>query len=268
MKVGIASASAASTGTRVAIIALGVSGGIALGAMIDHGQEALAGGSLKRIAHAVEDPLSLFAARSPGERGQGSLYSTKNRVAGKPHERVLSEVRDRAPPPDYGDIFSPAGTASPGAPNNNLIYASAPSGTAPPTGFPHGFPFLPFPAAFDTVSPSGGSAAPGPQQTLASQSMPEVPISEFAAPAPSPGQGSTEIPAPDFSQTPLPSQTDVFPVVPEAPGRPSIVRPSAPPGIIAVPEPGTLVMMLAGLNLLAAAAWAGRRKRFAPPDGA
>src|SRR5262249_37534499 len=46
------------------------------------------------IIAALADPLSLFAARSPGERGEGALLSTK---PGGPAERVLSEVRDRDP---------------------------------------------------------------------------------------------------------------------------------------------------------------------------
>src|SRR5262245_33527474 len=48
------------------------------------------------IVATLLDPMSLFAGRSPGERGEGALLPTKLAKAG-PEERVLSEMRDRDP---------------------------------------------------------------------------------------------------------------------------------------------------------------------------
>jgi hypothetical protein len=124
------------------------------------------------IIAALEDPLALFAERSPGERGAGPLLSTK---PGGPAERVLSGVRDRdpaagAPPavapitpddiaalgngvpgdgglPGGGDApgqalgnaspffapFTPAGFGDPGDPG--IVRSPTPPGDGPP-GFP------------------------------------------------------------------------------------------------------------------------------------
>lgn len=49
--------------------------------------------SNEKIVAALKNPLSLFADRSPGERGSGPLQLTKS----GPHERVLASVRQREP---------------------------------------------------------------------------------------------------------------------------------------------------------------------------
>ncbi|HTO40097.1 MAG TPA: PEP-CTERM sorting domain-containing protein [Rhizomicrobium sp.] len=63
------------------------------GTLVDRVAPAFAETSKAVIIAALTDPLSLFAARSPGERGAGALFSTKG-----PHERVLSAVREREAP--------------------------------------------------------------------------------------------------------------------------------------------------------------------------
>ncbi|HXS07044.1 MAG TPA: PEPxxWA-CTERM sorting domain-containing protein [Rhizomicrobium sp.] len=118
------------------------------------------------IIAALADPLSLFAERSPGERGGGALLSTK---PGGPHERVLSEVRDRDPPagdpPELAitpeDLAAlpggaPGAGGAPGDPagdplGNNFFAPSIPSGGGGP-------PFLP--ASFG--APPGGPPPNGP----------------------------------------------------------------------------------------------------------
>ena len=88
------------------------------------------------------DPLSLFADRSPGERGAGPLLSTK------PEERVLSTVRDRDPG------MLPAA--------DDPVFASAlPGAGDPPVGGPAGEDPLIGPAIFSGpyypfAGPEGG----------------------------------------------------------------------------------------------------------------
>jgi hypothetical protein len=73
-------------------------------------------GSGGGLMAALKDPLSLFAERSPGERGAGALLSTK---PDKPEERVLSSEREREPPlgaasvpPDPAFSFAPDALAN------------------------------------------------------------------------------------------------------------------------------------------------------------
>jgi hypothetical protein len=68
------------------------------------------------LVAALKDPLSLFADRSPGERGAGALFNTK---PDKPEERVLSSEREREPPlgaasvpPDPAFSFAPDALAN------------------------------------------------------------------------------------------------------------------------------------------------------------
>ncbi len=81
------------------------------------------------LVAALMDPLSLFADRSPGERGAGPLLSTK------PEQRVLSTVRDRDPG------MLPAA--------DDPVFASAlPGAGDPPFGGPAGDDPLIGPATF------------------------------------------------------------------------------------------------------------------------
>jgi hypothetical protein len=100
------------------------------------------------IIAALADPLSLFAARSPGERGAGALLSTKPGLG--PAERVLSEVRDRDPAagdaPPAADPLTPADVAAlsdgiPGA--GGLPGGTGGAGGAPAFASPFFAPFAP-----------------------------------------------------------------------------------------------------------------------------
>lgn len=95
---------------------------------------------------ALADPLSLFAERSPGGRGAGPLLSTK-----PPHERVLSEVRDRDPDPGI-------------APGIDPVFGLAPDGLAPGGGAPGGDPggAPPVDGGLPGGDPFGGAPSSGP----------------------------------------------------------------------------------------------------------
>jgi hypothetical protein len=110
---------------------------------------------------ALGDPLSYIADRSPGERGAGTLLSTKPNFG--PQERVLSTERDRNPPagvpsemtnPVFGTLPAGPGTenALPGAiavPGDGGAGDSGDTGFFPGGGFPsvpNATQFLPFAA--------------------------------------------------------------------------------------------------------------------------
>jgi PEP-CTERM motif len=119
----------------------------------------------------LADPSSLFAERSPGERGAGALLSTK--PAFGPHERVLASERERDPgagasPPADDPVFGvspntlPAGGGDPGA-------GAAPGDPDGGDGSPFGAPaggnfggpqFLPRGLAA-TAPPGGGGGVGG-----------------------------------------------------------------------------------------------------------
>jgi hypothetical protein len=103
------------------------------------------------IVATLLDPMSLFAGRSPGERGEGALLPTKLAKAG-PEERVLSEVRDRDP-----------GIGDPPAEPGFLPDAALPGSRAAdaPPGGPAGEPFAPFGTPFGNPGDPGPSFIPG-----------------------------------------------------------------------------------------------------------
>ena len=116
-------------------------------AVVERGHPAISKIRQAGIIAALADPLSLFAERSPGERGGGALLSTK---PGGPHERVLSEVRDRDPPagdPDPNFAVAPEDLAA-------LTGGAPGAGGAPgdPAGDPLGDRF------FAPSGPGGGPA--------------------------------------------------------------------------------------------------------------
>ncbi|HEY4275476.1 MAG TPA: PEPxxWA-CTERM sorting domain-containing protein [Rhizomicrobium sp.] len=121
----------------------------------------VAGGGLTA---ALKDPLSLFADRSPGERGSGALLSTK---PGKPEERVLSSERDRAPPLGADSVpGDPAFSLAPDALANALpqpeerVLSNELDGPAIPLG--NAFdPDISPGRAFNAVPPGGGVGGPG-----------------------------------------------------------------------------------------------------------
>lgn len=123
------------------------------------------------IAAAIADPLSVFAARSPGGRAPGALTQTKpSRSAGAerpvklaevfPSERVLSNVRTRQPdefaPADLpdalfvGPVAGPAGGAVPGI---DAITPIVPTGNG-------GIPIF-TPGGIGPVVPGGGGGGGG-----------------------------------------------------------------------------------------------------------
>jgi len=109
---------------------------------VGQGREAISKVSKEKILAALQDPLSLFTDRSPGERRVGALFSTKT----GPHERVLSTVRDRPAPPILEslpppiDQFTGPPTSGPPFSNTPFMYPGPPPGPPPPGGPPPGGP--------------------------------------------------------------------------------------------------------------------------------
>jgi hypothetical protein len=98
--------------------------GVFFVAVAERGHPAISKGSAAALVAALKDPLSLFADRSPGERGTGALLSTKPMKTAMadagPEERVLAGVRDRDPPvgglPELPGLNDPAFATDPGSP--------------------------------------------------------------------------------------------------------------------------------------------------------
>lgn len=161
-------------------------------------REAISKVSRQMILAALQDPLSLFSDRSPGERRPGALLSTKG---GGPHERVLSTVRERpqasdlppgsdipifptAPPADqftgppaFGPPFSNTPFSYPGPPPPGFPPGGIPPGGIPPGGPPTGGPPPggPPPGGPPPDGPPPGGPPPGgPPET------PPIPVPEPA----------------------------------------------------------------------------------------
>lgn len=122
--------------------------------------------SNEKLVAALKNPLSLFADRSPGERGAGPLRLTKS----GPHERVLASVRERTPPGPITSIFSsgpntaagpetiPAGAnAIPDAFSQPLDIGRAPFTPVAYSDTPIGYPGSPG----DTPPDGSGGTRPG-----------------------------------------------------------------------------------------------------------
>ena len=148
------------------------------------GNEAISRAAKEKIIAALQDPLSLFSDRSPGERRPGALLATKK---GGPHERVLSTVRERpqasdlppgtetpifpaaspadqfAGPPAFGPPFSNTPFSAPGPPPAGFPPGGAPPGGIPPGGFPPGGtpPGAPPPGEPPPGGPPPGGPPPG-----------------------------------------------------------------------------------------------------------
>ena len=144
-------------------------------AVVERGHPAISKVRQAGIIAALADPLSLFAERSPGERGGGALLSTK---PGGPHERVLSEVRDRDPPAgdppaDFAiapeDLAAlpggaPGAGGAPGDPGGDplgdrFFAPSGPGGFGGPAFLPASFgspPGGPIPPVIDPIIPGAG----------------------------------------------------------------------------------------------------------------
>ncbi|MBA2587734.1 MAG: PEP-CTERM sorting domain-containing protein [Alphaproteobacteria bacterium] len=237
-----------------AVLISAVVAGLALGAAIEHSGNPALAITMKRLVDAVKAPFALVAGRSPGERGAGALLSTK---PGRPHERVLSGVRNREPVADV----PPAADSSPlGVGPEGLGSGGTPEGIAPGGGAAtplsqyrgNTFPFMPFPIGFGTTTPGqplGASPAPdtagtgitAPAQldnaatppvfipgTTGSGPLPEIPPTVVAIPPDAPNPGTT-------------------------PGTP--IPPATP-----IPEPSSWGMMLLGLLAIVFATVRRRRR--------
>ena len=129
----------------------------------------LRGENAQAVVAALRDPMSVFAARSPGARLAGALYQTKPKLAAAsrkrrrpirlvPHERVLSNVRSRPSPPaaPFGDELPLALLGEPGLMSDMPFGPPAsvsPALDVPPFGFG------------DTPGFTGGSGNPPSNET-------------------------------------------------------------------------------------------------------
>jgi hypothetical protein len=255
---------------RKLLLALPVFTGMALALVGAHDHLVGDNVGMARIVAAFVDPLAVLARRSPGQRGFGALRLTKpDRQAAnaKPHERVLSTVRERPPASNFplgGDnLFQPAapGGASGGPDTEQSSAARGQSPTSPFRYFPVGF----FPGGFGQV-PGGYVGTPG------------TPVA-VATPSESPPAAASNIPSEEGaefqsvatgSQNSIPYQIAVAPQSGPVPGgeggNPDNLGPAAPLVLppeflsstggqnganIAVPEPPSWTMMLLGLLIVA-----------------
>jgi hypothetical protein len=194
------------------------------------GKKGLAAALKNSIVAALENPLALLDARSPGGRPPGSQHLTK--TTSLPHERVLSEVREHpAPGVDGPAIAEDEPVVSDALPD--ISGQSGDSPASPPINAPFENPGYFFSSPGDTGSPPGNPATPG-----------------------APG-GSTPGDPGNPSGTP--------PNDPGTPGGPPGDPGSPPPGggtpPIAIPEPAGWSLML--FSLLVVATIRPRRQRRA-----
>ena len=211
-----------STRRRRALLLAPVLLSLFFGAAADHGLRDIRSADTGRISPALKgiivaalkDPFALFAERSPGNRGPGALHLTKSSAG--PHERVLSQVREREPAPDL--------TA--GA-DNSVSADSAPAVASPPA------------AVAGNLSNGQDSVPSFPSFINAPPGFPGIPATSGGSPGgsdSSPGNpGGTDIPpgGPGGIDTP--------------PGNPGGTLGGTPPPTIAIPEPATWALMILGL---------------------
>src|SRR5690349_6876165 len=111
----------------------------------------LRGENAPAIMTALRDPMSVFAARSPGVRLSGALYQTKPQLTAAPrrrgrpiglvpHERVLTNLRSRPSQPaaTFGDAPPLALLGEPGLMTNMPLgppTSVSPAFNGPPLGF-------------------------------------------------------------------------------------------------------------------------------------
>jgi hypothetical protein len=203
----------------------------------EFGGAAFSLGTKNLFLAALQDPLSLFAERSPGRRA-GPLLSTKAKAG--PHERVLSTVRDREPAnPVFADIAGPFATIPIIPPQYDAPPLDIATGEPQPF-FPPAPPFPPgffFPGEFPPGNPPGANVPPGEILPPGTNPPPGTPPPETNPPGP--------------------------PITP--PGTPPITPPGTPPvtppGVIPIPEPATWTMMVLGLFAVGVAA---RRRARTP----
>lgn len=122
-------------------------------AVAERGHPAISKVRKDGIIATLLDPLSLFAGRSPGERGEGALLSTK--PGHGPEERVLSTVRDRDP------VGAAPPAEDPGLLPDSALPGAPPAENALPAGAGPGDQFAPFGAPFSSFGEPGGGFIPG-----------------------------------------------------------------------------------------------------------
>jgi len=222
--------------------------GLFFGAMAGQGFSAVGRINLQAVLVALQDPLSLFAQRSPGKRQSGRLHPLKS-AKGRPHERVLASVRDRPAAPTAGNP-GPVGGDIPGSSVTIPIippqYEMPPEGPIitgqPPFPVPP-IPFVPIDNPGPPITPPPGTPPPG------------TPVPPPGTPVPPPG---TPVPPPG-TPTPPPGTPTPPPETPTPPPGTPTPPPETPPGIT-VPEPASWTMMLLGVLALGVA-----RRRLRKP---
>lgn len=135
-------------------------------AVAEGGDSAVGKAGKAVIVAALQDPLSLFAQRSPGERSGALLPIKPQRTAAAgPQERVLSTIREREPPIGLGPVEDnpvfpsgapPAEDVLPGTGGDPGVFAGSPAGFGAPA------PLAPFASRVGQPGPGGGNpGAPG-----------------------------------------------------------------------------------------------------------
>ena len=149
----------------------------------------------EHVVTALRDPIAILADRSPGRRGPGALHLTKSGAA--PHERVLSQVRERPvvidlPPAAVAPLFAdnaPAVASPPGVPPEDFANGQS-SGSFFPTfiNTPFGFPGIATSTpnnSGDTDTPTGGAdVPPGGTDTPGVPGGPDTPPPTITLPEP------------------------------------------------------------------------------------
>jgi len=194
-------------------------------AIAEFGGAAFSLGTKNLLLAALQDPLSLFAERSPGRRA-GPLLSTKAKAG--PHERVLSTVREREPAnPVFAEAPAPIAD----------IPIIPPQYDAPPLDIATGEP-QPFFPATPPVPP--GFFIPG-----------ELPGTNNP-PGNPPGNPPDNPPGTPPGNPPGENPPGTPPG--ENPPGPPITPPGNPPVVTPIPEPATWTVMVLGLFALGMAA--------------
>ena len=171
-----------------------------------------------QFAAGIDGPLALLDERSPGGRGDGPLQMTKS--GNKPHERVLSEVREHSPTDSAPGTSPPAAAddAPPSATTPNATPATPGQANTAPTSFspfnaPFGTPGIFAPAANNlastpgndnppnTISNPGNATASSPSDGPAATTAPDV----LNNPADPPSNNSNNFGTPPSTTNQLPS---------------------------------------------------------------
>ena len=227
----------------------------------------LGNATLRMLIANLMSPQALFDQRSPGTRLVGNLITIKGK--GKPHERVLSTVRERPTPrvvldmPVVVDIAPGALLAFPDA-NPSLM-------TLPQYPIAGGAPFVPS-TPFVSSPPQGLQIPPGPllpplvgfipggipSPPSSTPVTPAVPVASNPPGNNTPPGGTPDTPPGGTPGTP-PGGT---------PGTPPGGTPGTPPGggVIVLPEPASWTMML--LGLVGIGGFSRRRKPQTGKNGA